>query len=470
MGDFVPPLTIDDALKQAEAVVTDMDTGLRIKDDAFVTARDAAIAVPVSARSMSHPAWVGLCLALERIHVTAPDQPGDDSAKGAADTNGAGKAQKQDIPPSAASNGMVYVCIAISLLLMFLVGTLSRHYTNGVSLLAEIEALAAVQPDRKFGQLERQLLAAQEQLFANVDTSGTDQPTADADELARESSYVILHELRDLNSRVTSLEQRFTVFLIEADSPVPGVGKLVAALDASWNSAKEMLLSLWNSVASFGAIAPSSAQETAKTGVSLDLPESKGHTEERPNDKPAMKVACEPFVQQSDRAGTAATDNPQPGITAATENRPFMLGMNMNKIYAQACKYSLSYVSMAVPSVDLWAITIRGLLAPYSTWILPSLYAALGCMLFFMRAILDDSQKNPSPSKIAHRVALAALAGMILAWFWEPTMGANDEFRAVGFGLFTFAFVVGFSIELFFALLDRLVRISDSAINRLGAS
>lgn len=125
---------------------------------------------------------------------------------------------------------------------------------------------------------------------------------------------------------------------------------------------------------------------------------------------------------------------------------------------------------MTVPSVDLWVARIRDSIDPYAVWILPCLYAALGSMIYYMRLILNTTQPNPPVYRIAHRMALAALAGMILAWFWGPAFGDNSEFRSVGFGLFTFAFVVGFSIDVFFTLLDRLVSVSTAAISKLGTS
>ena len=65
-------------------------------------------------------------------------------------------------------------------------------------------------------------------------------------------------------------------------------------------------------------------------------------------------------------------------------------------------------------------------------------------------------------------MALAALAGVIAGWFWEPAFGTNSEFQSAGLGLFTFAFVIGFSIEIFFSLLDRFVEISRTAITKIG--
>jgi hypothetical protein len=98
---------------------------------------------------------------------------------------------------------MTYACVALSLLVMFLVGSLYVFYNQGAALLAEMQTLAAKQPDRRFGQLERQLLVARAELFAAGKVkakaancpAGTDpcpQPETDKeaiDELAQEASY-----------------------------------------------------------------------------------------------------------------------------------------------------------------------------------------------------------------------------------------------------------------------------------------
>ncbi|MDX8464024.1 hypothetical protein RFM67_35025, partial [Mesorhizobium sp. VK2D] len=94
--------------------------------------------------------------------------------------------------------------------------------------------------DRRFGQLERQLLVAQDDLFSPdqmqlaslpVELGGKpEDPKVPAkrpiDELARESSYLTLHELRDLNFKLKSLETRVGDFENLSASPFPGVLKL----------------------------------------------------------------------------------------------------------------------------------------------------------------------------------------------------------------------------------------------------
>jgi hypothetical protein len=358
---------------------------------------------------------------------------------------------------------MTYACVAISLLIMFLVGSLYVFYNQGTSLLAEMQALSAKQPDRRFGQLERQLIAARAELFAGAKraTAGGDcTPGADGklpagcvgneekiDELAREASYALLYDLRDLNTALTSLEGRLMSFNQLATAPVPGLGRL-------WNWAG----TLWTGAAPNQANA---AGESVKTESGTGNPNAAKGT--------SADFTTNHFCAPNDDLSAGGAG--QAGNSRAVPRKayPKVLGMDMNEITEQACDYSLGYVSMTVPPVNLWALQVKAIITPYATWILPALFACLGAMIYFMRLLADPTQPSPRLNRIVHRMALAALAGVIVGWFWEPAFGASSEFQAAGLGLFTFAFVVGFSIELFFSLLDRFVEISGSAIERLGS-
>ncbi|MEW9804564.1 hypothetical protein ABUE31_01020 [Mesorhizobium sp. ZMM04-5] len=344
---------------------------------------------------------------------------------------------------------MTYACVAVSLLIMFVVGSLYVFYNQGAALLAEMQTLSAKQPDRRFGQLERQLLVARSDLFEAAEgaadcpegTHPCPQSTENAiDELAQEASYALLHELRDLNLSLSSLEARKNDFQKLATSPVPGLGRL-------WNWASD----LWHrAISSEAEAAGDSGQGAAGAVIS------------GPNDKLSTTFTTNHFCARQDSG---------PGSSAQAvefDRYPIVLGMDMKEIVRQACDYSLRYTSMTVPSVNLWALQVKGIIAPYAAWILPALFACLGAMIYFLRLLVDPTQPSPRVNRLVHRMALAALAGVIAGWFWEPAFGSNSEFQAAGLGLFTFAFVIGFSIEIFFSLLDRFVELSSSAISRLG--
>ena len=521
------PVSFSSIVTEADTVARQMADGTRSKDDAFLDAKSHVDALPSADREIGHEAVARLAAELKRLRTTAglglseeiASELGEDAGPGEdfvrisqpesstitggavlSDTSTAGIESKITIPgvadgdqpipagttienrivfppqlakPEGVTGGMVYICIGISMLLMFLVGSLSLFYTKGVSLLTEIETLDARQPDRRFGQLERQLLVAQEQLFAlnrtdaplalgtggtsaadsgvqSSNTQGGATPVdsrrnAQIDDLARESAYAIMHELRDLNFALKSIEGRVAAFENEAQAPLAGISG-IRSFSRFLAAKLEM------------PVSPAKAAVVALALASGSLPA------ESPNLDAIQHLCSLPVIEAKNPPGSGPTPPPSSPLSNS-----YVLGMDMNKFYRQACKYNLNYVSISVPSADLWAHAIKERISPYAMWILPCLYAALGSMLYFMRLILDQSQVNPPVFRIVHRVALAALAGMILAWFWEPTFGRNAEFQSIGFGLFTLAFIVGFSIDVFFTLLDRLVNMSNAAISKLGA-
>ena len=67
-------------------------------------------------------------------------------------------------------------------------------------------------------------------------------------------------------------------------------------------------------------------------------------------------------------------------------------------------------------------------------------------------------------------MALGALAGMILAWFLAPDARFETDVAGIGFGLFSFAFLFGFSIDVFFTVLDEFVAFANTTVRRFGAS
>jgi hypothetical protein len=136
---------------------------------------------------------------------------------------------------------------------------------------------------------------------------------------------------------------------------------------------------------------------------------------------------------------------------------------------ALACSQNVRYLPASIPDLELFILEIGKILNVYELWILPALFGALGSAIYFLRTVLNPLLRDPSPTLIVYRIALGAFAGIILAWFWTPAAGLGSG-GSVGLSLFGAAFLVGFSIDVFFALLDKLVTLSVGAIARLGAS
>lgn len=90
--------------------------------------------------------------------------------------------------------------------------------------------------------------------------------------------------------------------------------------------------------------------------------------------------------------------------------------------------------------------------------ILPLMYGLLGAGVFLLRGYLKDSHPSlgdqwPRGATAFLRLGLGGIAGLAIGWFWIPKAGENP-FQNTPFAL---AFLAGFSIELLFSLLDRIL-------------
>jgi hypothetical protein len=90
--------------------------------------------------------------------------------------------------------------------------------------------------------------------------------------------------------------------------------------------------------------------------------------------------------------------------------------------------------------------------------ILPLLYGLLGASVFLMRQFFSQIPKDEtvliSPGRTFLRLGLGAIAGLAIGWFWVPNAKSISEFTTTPFAL---AFLAGFSIELLFSILDRII-------------
>jgi hypothetical protein len=103
-----------------------------------------------------------------------------------------------------------------------------------------------------------------------------------------------------------------------------------------------------------------------------------------------------------------------------------------------------------------------------SLWILPALYGMLGAAIFHLRQQLDPFRPNPPMPRVVLRLFLSAFTGVAIAWFWRPDADGQIEIAELTFGLASLAFLVGYSIEIFFNLLDRWVFLANSNIATIG--
>lgn len=325
------------------------------------------------------------------------------------------------------------ILVMLSLILMYIVATTSLFYYEGAALLSDLERMSSMKPARVYGQLERQLQSAQKEIFARQNVDGIRQTAIQADAtggsqqkidaLATESTYVILHELIELNTSIEDVERRYMEYQSKSGNPIV-------------RSLPNFLLDYFGQ----GRIETQAASERQNSTT------------------PDVKYYC----------GFGSDNESESAKFYVPKGREYALGMSVSEMLEQACKYNLSNIFLTIPNVDRWAFYIRSAIAPYGAWILPSLYAALGAFIFYLRQTLDENQANPKIGVVVLRVALAGLAGIIVGWFWQPGIGTDKAVQSAGIGLFTVAFIIGFSIEIFFNLLNRLVSVTQSAIDALG--
>lgn len=103
------------------------------------------------------------------------------------------------------------------------------------------------------------------------------------------------------------------------------------------------------------------------------------------------------------------------------------------------------------------------------SWALPALYGMLGAVIFHMRRILDPSLPNPSWLRFAFRILLAGFAGVIVVLLWTPSAKENAPPAFASFTSFGLAFLVGYSTDVFFEGLDRLVGYVSQAVGKVGS-
>lgn len=101
----------------------------------------------------------------------------------------------------------------------------------------------------------------------------------------------------------------------------------------------------------------------------------------------------------------------------------------------------------------------------FGVFILPSLYGMIGTIVFELRRLLNPLSPSASIERIIVRTALGGLAGLSITFVFRPFHSSADDATFSGIAIFGVAFLLGFSIDVFFALLDRLVNLIAQSIS-----
>ncbi|MCC6719528.1 MAG: hypothetical protein IT555_16730 [Acetobacteraceae bacterium] len=166
--------------------------------------------------------------------------------------------------------------------------------------------------------------------------------------------------------------------------------------------------------------------------------------------------------------GTQAPDAPTAAAVAAV---PTLSGIeaDITAEYRNIAKFNeiigIQIHPQAFPAFTKLISDIEDGRALLGAWVIPGLYGMLGAVVFHMRRILDPLMPDPSVARLIYRICLGGLAGVVIAWFWTPAAGPSGDAGAASFSTFSIAFLVGYSIDIFFQLLDKMV---DSAASAVG--
>lgn len=345
-----------------------------------------------------------------------------------------------------------YFLVALSVTMMVIIGKLTYVYNRGVSINAELQEIDNNDFSARFGQSIRQVWATKKQLgSATARQASTTDLT-----LLKDAYYNSVDNLHSLDQRFSSLLVRAQGFMTqEAPFPIWGMQWAYCKLSAS--------------PAKAGAPPdPSNARQIAIDqfcGQQLALAKQEGGAQ-NPQSLKQSDFDCSQQKGSDKGQGAAEVVN---AIGTAAQVDDVSADFDEATRSLQ-CEGVITITPSSISTLTLQAKTLSEVLSPYALWILPALYGALGGIMFHMRMILNPLLPNPTLARLIHRIALGALAGMILAWFMAPGTKLGGEVTGIGFSLFTFAFLFGFSLDIFFTILDQFVSMSVAGIKKFGSS
>ncbi|MFM2480568.1 hypothetical protein [Celerinatantimonas sp. YJH-8] len=143
-------------------------------------------------------------------------------------------------------------------------------------------------------------------------------------------------------------------------------------------------------------------------------------------------------------------------------NAVWMLGQHFHMELPQHVKNQLSGSHALLRSQDMLdyyadIIAAKSALNMLQSYVLPLLYGLLGAFIFVLRSLLQqihDLTYTPG-REIGYRLrlTLGSLAGMITGWVLKPDMISG----AAQLSPMAIAFIAGYSIEVLFAILDKII-------------
>ncbi len=474
--------SVAELMLEAELVASYATQAGLLKDGALLQKLAAVNAVAVTDRTLTHPAVTDLLTEMSKSREAVPIAVVSELRNGWEP----GQQGRSDW-------WMTLGFVVGSVVLMFAVGNLTLNYNLGTRLFAELVTLDKENPGLQFGRLERQLLQAQARLKGSAEQTRTPPPLEVASSaptpepppasgpdgvlfdlgsavLAENASYQYAYELAALDRKLRLYKERTDAFVARADRQLTLPDRVLGVISQFWTGARAKVCA-WTSGQILCPVGDVVAEATTPEGISAAVEKlyaRNGGT----LDVGQVRNFCQdlPSIEDIRAREWKVVDQNERNLYLSRLRYLFsdMLGIRMTELMALNCSLNMTYFSQSLPDILDLQNKVSARLSTYSFLALPALYGALGSLMYFMRRILDPLLPNPKLTRIVHRVALGALAGMVLAWLWDGMFSENESFKTVGFGLFTLAFIFGFAIDVFFTLLDRLVKLATNGVARIG--
>ncbi|MES0091585.1 hypothetical protein [Mesorhizobium sp. M0030] len=342
-----------------------------------------------------------------------------------------------------------YFLVALSVLFMVVTGRLTYIYNKGVAINSELIEIDNNDFSARFGQAIRQVWATKKQLSS----ASSEQASTTDLTLLKDAYYNSEDSLHALDQRFSSLVRRAQGFMTEdAQFPIWGM---------QW-----MYCKLYSTSTADG-VAAGQAQYSQQGAIDQFCDQPLGVSKSTPPDK-LKELPNQPDAY----CAQINTEKKNPNNLEGTSSEKVT---DVNADFDEAtrslqCDGVITIAPNSIYTLTAQIKTLDEVLSPYALWILPAFYGALGAIMFHMRMILNPLLPNPPLSRLIHRIALGALAGMVLAWFVAPGTKLGEEASGIGFSLFTFSFLFGFSLDIFFTILDQFVSMSVAGIKKFGSS
>jgi hypothetical protein len=151
-------------------------------------------------------------------------------------------------------------------------------------------------------------------------------------------------------------------------------------------------------------------------------------------------------------------------------NRGLLPGIHLGRLQPSQPNPSTKPAEPSDTTYFLWEFTPENVmaqaraevkLAAMLKYLLPFLYGLLGACAYIVRTVANEIRDSTysirSSARYQLRFYLGAVAGLSIAWFTSDTKASGSAGMLQSLSPLALAFLAGYSVDLLFALLDRLV-------------